>query len=118
MATESSRGQGALGQSECECDCLSRRLAAVCGRYCAACDACQDGSCCGCAYQLGRTRRGECPVFECCIVERGLEHCGLCLDFPCQVFVSHAPPLEVARLYKALRRRAEIGTPAWLDEQR
>ena len=115
MATESSRGHAVAGQSEC--DCLTRRLAAVCGRYCAACDACQEGSCCGCAYQLGRTRRGECPVFECCIVERGLEHCGLCLDFPCQVFVSHAPPLEVARLYKALRRRADIGTPAWLDEQ-
>jgi hypothetical protein len=115
MATESSREHGTSRQSEC--DCLTRRLAAVCGRYCAACDACQDGLCCGCAYQLGQTRRGECPVFRCCIAERGLEHCGLCLDFPCQVFLSHAPPLEVARLYKALCRRAEIGTPAWLDEQ-
>jgi hypothetical protein len=115
MTAESSREHGAKGEHGC--DCLTRRLAAVCGRYCAACDACQDGYCCGCAYQLGRTRRGECPVFACCIVERGLEHCGLCPDFPCQVFVSHAPPLEVARLYKALRRRAEIGTPAWLDEQ-
>ncbi len=115
MTTESSREHAAKGKNGC--DCLTRRLAAVCGRYCAACDACQDGSCCGCAYQLGRTRRGECPVFACCIADRGLEHCGLCLDFPCQVFISHAPPLEVARLYKALRRRAEIGTPAWLDEQ-
>ena len=115
MATDPSEGQESLRESTC--DCLTRRLAAVCGRYCAACEACQDGSCCGCAYQLGRTPRGECPVFECCIAERGLEHCGLCLDFPCQVFVSHAPPLEVARLYKALRRRAEIGTPAWLAER-
>jgi hypothetical protein len=98
-------------------DCLDRRVAAVCGRYCGVCDAYQHGSCCGCGYQLGRTRRGECAVFECCIAERGLEHCGLCLDFPCQVFISQAPPLDVARLYKAALRRAEIGTVAWLDEQ-
>ena len=98
-------------------DCQSRRLASVCGRYCGACDAYLGGTCCGCGYQLGKTRRGECPIFECCILLRGLEHCGLCMDFPCQVFVSHARPLDVARLYKALRRRADIGTSAWLDEQ-
>jgi hypothetical protein len=115
MGTESVKGHGASRQSKC--DCLTRRLAAVCGRYCAVCDAYLEGTCCGCAYQLGRTRRGECPVFECCIAGRGLEHCGLCPDFPCQVFVSHAPPMEVARLYKALRSRASIGTAAWLDEQ-
>ena len=96
--------------------CQGRRLAAVCGRYCGRCNAYQADGCCGCAYQLGSTRRGDCPLFECCISERGLEHCGLCLDFPCQVFVSHGPPLEVARLYKALRRRAALGTTTWLDE--
>jgi hypothetical protein len=32
------------------------------------------------------------------------------------VFVSHARPVDVARLYKALRRRAALGTSAWLDE--
>jgi hypothetical protein len=31
--------------------------------------------------------------------------------------MSHAPALDVARHYRALRRRAEIGTIAWLDEQ-
>jgi hypothetical protein len=98
--------------------CQGHRLAAVCGRYCGACAAYQADGCCGCAYQLGSTRRGECSVFQCCISERGLEHCGLCPDFPCQVFVKQARPLDVARLYKALRRRTEIGTAAWLDEQR
>jgi hypothetical protein len=33
------------------------------------------------------------------------------------VFLSQGPPLDVARLYRDLRRRAEIGTEAWLDEQ-
>jgi len=99
------------------CEYLDRRFAAVCGRDCALCDAQQEGACFGCAYQLGCTRRGECPVFACCVAARGLEHCGLCLDFPCQVFVSHAAPLEVARLIRTLFRRAEIGTAAWLAEQ-
>jgi hypothetical protein len=97
--------------------CTKRTLAAVCGRYCGDCDAYLDEICCGCGYQLGQTRRGECAVYQCCVLERGLEHCGMCLDFPCQVFVSHAPAIDVARHYRALRRRAEVGTIAWLDEQ-
>jgi hypothetical protein len=101
-----------------DCECLRRRLAAVCGRNCELCDAYRDLGCCGCGYQLGETRRGECAVFHCCIAERGLEHCGLCPDFPCQVFMSHASPLEVTRRYRALCRRTEIGTIAWLEEQR
>jgi hypothetical protein len=51
------------------------------------------------------------------VAQRGLEHCGLCADFPCQIFWGCAAPLEVARLYQALRRRAEIGTLAWLAER-
>jgi hypothetical protein len=98
-------------------DCHRRQLAAVCGQYCGSCDAYRDGDCCSCAYQLGKTCQGECPIFTCCVAIRGLEHCGLCPDFPCQVFLSHAGPLVVARRYRALRLRAEIGTSAWLDEQ-
>lgn len=99
------------------CDCQRRKLAAVCGRYCGACDAYQGGICRGCGYELGQTRRGECALFQCCIMVQGLEHCGLCSDLPCQFFASHALPLEVAQRYRALRRRAEIGTMAWLAEQ-
>jgi len=33
------------------------------------------------------------------------------------VFLSHADPVTVARHYRALCRRTEIGTSAWLDEQ-
>jgi hypothetical protein len=92
-------------------------MAAVCGRYCGACEAVASGACCGCGYQLGRSPHGQCLIFECCASERGLEHCGLCLDFPCQVFVSHTRPPDVARLVKALYHRVEVGTAAWLLEQ-
>lgn len=99
-----------------DCEILRRRLAAVCGRYCGHCDALQNGSCCGCGYQLGQTRLGECPLFLCCVIERGQEHCGLCPDFPCEVFVTHAAPAEVSRRYRAVLRRAAIGTFPWLAE--
>lgn len=99
-----------------DCKYHRRKQAAVCGHFCGSCDAYQHRICCGCGYQLGQTRRGECAIFQCCVIERGLEHCGLCLDFPCELFVRQAAPVDVARLYKNLRRRAEIGTLAWLDE--
>jgi hypothetical protein len=97
--------------------CMVRVQAAVCGQFCGGCDAFAEGICCGCGYQLGQTRRGLCALFQCCIVERGLEHCGLCVDFPCELFLSHARPSDVAQCYRNLIRRAEIGTLAWLDEQ-
>jgi hypothetical protein len=96
-------------------DCHRRRLAAVCGRYCGTCEVYVEEECCGCGYCLGRSC--DCDVFVCCVVERGLAHCGLCLDFPCQLFLSHAPGREVAVRIKALYHRAEIGTERWLDEQ-
>jgi hypothetical protein len=99
------------------CEGQRRKLAAVCGRYCGACESYTSGVCCGCGYQLGQTCRGECALFACCIAVQGLEHCGLCPALPCQLFAGQAPPLEVARRYRALRRRAEIGTLAWLDEE-
>jgi hypothetical protein len=115
MGTEPNKGRGASRQSGD--DGLPEKLASICGRICTACNAYQQGTCCGCTPGSSTARHGECPVLACCTTVRQLEHCGLCLDFPCQVFVSHAPPREIARLYKALRRRADIGTSAWLDEQ-
>ena len=100
-----------------ERDCMKRIRAAVCGHYCGNCGPFLAHACCGCGYTLGQTCHGECAVFCCCVIERGLEHCGLCPDFPCQIFLGHAPALEVARRYRALCRRAEIGTEAWLEEQ-
>ena len=94
-----------------------RRLAAACGRYCAACDAFLAGRCGGCASRLDEAREGACPVLHCCIVDKGLEHCGLCADFACLLFLGHAGPLQVGRHYRALCRRTEMGTGAWLDEQ-
>jgi hypothetical protein len=33
------------------------------------------------------------------------------------VYVAHAPPLQIAQRYRALRNRAELGTVVWLDRE-
>ena len=93
-----------------------RKWAAICGKDCGDCPELQAG-CKGCAYQLGLSPSSECAIFRCCAVERGIEHCGLCPDFACQVFLSLDSSLESARRYRSLTRRAEIGTDAWLRER-
>jgi len=93
-----------------------RKCAAVCGKYCGDCPE-ETRGCRGCAYQLGLLPDVECAVFRCCVVERGMEHCGLCPDFACQTFLSLDSALQSARRYRALTRRAEIGTDAWLEER-
>lgn len=101
-----------------EADIWRRRFAAACGEYCGSCGPVSAGICRGCAYQLGLTPAGEeCRIFFCAVVEHGLEHCGLCPDFPCPLFLSSAEPAIVERRVQALRRRAAIGTERWLDEQ-
>ncbi len=96
-----------------------RRFAAVCGEYCLNCPPPASAPACrGCAYQLGITPAGEeCGIFVCAVIRRGLEHCGLCPEFPCALFLSSAEPAVVERRVRALRRRAEIGTDRWLNEQ-
>lgn len=99
-------------------DVFRRRFAAVCGEYCRRCAPVSSAACQGCAYQLGITPAGEeCAVYFCAVAQRGLEHCGLCPDFPCALFLSSAEPAVVERRVRALRRRAEVGTERWLDEQ-
>lgn len=99
-------------------DVFRRRFAAVCGEYCRRCGPVSTASCQGCAYQLGITPAGEeCRIYFCAVAQRGLEHCGLCPDFPCSLFLTSAEPAVVERRVRALRRRAEIGTERWLDEQ-
>jgi hypothetical protein len=92
-----------------------RLSASVCGECCLACVS--HDQCRGCAYQLGLTRYGECAVFQCCAADKGLEHCGLCPEFPCRVFLESAPEDRVRVRIEALRERAVKGTDEWLAEE-
>lgn len=104
-------------------------FAPVCGIYCGACEY-LNTMCAGCGYVEGKpfwakeVPKGVCPLHDCCRNERGLEHCGLCGDFPCKTFLELRDPslsdeafaASLDKRSKALKRRAEVGTEKWLAE--
>ncbi len=105
--------------------------AAVCGLCCSICEYRESNPCGGCLAVEGRPTWVDqvdlevCPLYECCVTERGLEHCGMCDDLPCEQFLSsHDPSLgpeeareDIRRRAETLRRRRDIGTRRWLEEQ-
>ncbi len=108
---------------------IDTNYAPVCGIYCGNCDA-LGKQCKGCGYVNGkpfwavRIPSGVCQFHDCCRNQKGLEHCGLCEDFPCRTFQEARDPAmsdeETQNLLKerqeALQRRTEIGTEEWLLE--
>jgi len=95
-----------------------RALAGVCGCYCGTCGRFAANTCRGCAYELGLTSEGECCVFQCCVAERGLEHCGLCADFPCSALYSRGTAEDVRVRLSDLVERIRLGTRHWLDARK
>ena len=105
-------------------------LAPVCGLYCGRCHHFNE-KCAGCGNETGMPFWTEmmpahiCPLYDCCRNGRKLEHCGLCEDFPCSVFLELRDPsisdeefkASLASRQRELKRRAEIGTLAWLNKQ-
>jgi hypothetical protein len=105
-------------------------LAAACGLYCGDCEYLGEG-CRGCNSALGRPFWTEqfgvavCPLYDCSVNQKGLEHCGLCADFPCQTFDSMRDPSmsdeeaerSLDKKKKDLLTRKEIGTLAWLEQR-
>jgi hypothetical protein len=63
--------------------------------------------CEGCPQRGDAPEEPTCALWVCCVQERGLRHYGLCLDFPCLVFLGHADALTVGRRYQALLRQRE-----------
>jgi len=106
-------------------------LAAACGLYCGDCEY-LEGTCQGCSQVKGRPFWTEqfdmevCPLYGCCVNQKALEHCGLCDDFPCDLFTSLRDPAlsdeeaeqSLQKRQKDLRLRKEIGTEAWLKERK
>ena len=105
-------------------------LAAVCGIYCGGCQYLEQ-TCKGCSAERGKvfwTRLEEipwdtCPIWECCVDQKGFEHCGLCSDFPCSTYLDLKDPsdpkadLHKRQTIESLKHRTEVGTRRWLEEQ-
>lgn len=91
-------------------------MAGFCGDFCGKCPN-LPASCEGCVPEA----HGECHFVGCCL-SRGLEHCGLCEDFPCRELKDFVPDdrPECPQGYHIanLRDRRRMGTARWLDEQR
>ncbi len=107
---------------------LDKNLAPPCGLFCGTCEHLND-NCKGCGHQKGKPfwvslmAISTCPLYDCCVNKKGLEHCGLCNELPCQLFNSfHDPALNpeeakksVISRQKELLERKKIGTKQWLS---
>ena len=103
--------------------------APVCGIYCGDCEF-LGKQCKGCGYVEGKPfwtaemPTGAVSLYDCCRNQKQLEHCGLCDELPCKVFMELRDPSlsdeqfqqSISDRQAALRRRAEIGTDQWLSE--
>lgn len=103
--------------------------APVCGVYCGGCHLLGE-QCPGCGDVDGRpfwiaaVGVTVCPLHGCCYEQKQLEHCGLCRELPCELFLRLRDPEmsdeefeeSLRARQSALRRRAEVGTEQWLSE--
>ena len=88
-------------------------LAAACGLYCGDCEY-LGNRCTGCAqlqgkpFWAGQYGVEVCPIYGCCVDQKGLEHCGLCDEFPCETFTSlRDPSMTDEQFERSLRERQE-----------
>ncbi len=67
----------------------------------------------------------SCPLYNCCVDTKQLEHCGVCNERPCKTFNElRDPSVSNKEAQKALLarqndliKRKEMGTEKWLEEK-
>jgi len=99
------------------------KLVAPCGNYCGFCSYYKgerSPRCGGCRVHKGRPFWGECKLYA-CVTKHDIEHCGLCIDFPCDFFVEHFDPNNPEGQRNAVVRvgllayRKKHGDKKWLN---
>ncbi|MCU0632871.1 MAG: DUF3795 domain-containing protein [Methanolinea sp.] len=74
-----------------------KRIETVCGYSCSDCDH-HGNECRGCGSTRGKpfwtnfVDIDTCPVYECCVIDRMLPHCGRCPDLMCERFTRFKDP--------------------------
>jgi hypothetical protein len=63
---------------------MDQTMIARCGDYCGACAPREKLNCPGCQAAQGQMFWGTCQVAR-CTVAKGIAHCGLCADVPCDL---------------------------------
>ncbi|TXT58159.1 MAG: hypothetical protein BAJALOKI2v1_430026 [Promethearchaeota archaeon] len=100
-------------------------IAAPCGIICDPCPFYleeKEIKCEGCLKNKGDIFWGECKIAKCAI-EKEMEHCGLCVEFPCERIISQYDPNKPKGEQEAIFRvgqlaiRKKIGTKEWLKRR-
>ena len=99
---------------------MSEKLVAPCGTYCGTCtflNRKEKPSCSGCGNQSGHPFWGECKLYGCATGR--VEHCGICEDFPCDLFVNQFDPAhgQKSAFTRAglLAYRKKVGTQKFIE---
>ncbi|MEM1484766.1 DUF3795 domain-containing protein [Oscillospiraceae bacterium PP1C4] len=72
------------------------RIISCCGMVCSGCDY-YPQDCKGCpsiegkAFWLQFTGGDVCEIYNCCVNEKGLKHCGQCSLLPCELYSNSDP---------------------------
>jgi hypothetical protein len=77
-----------------------------CGHVCDICLSYQgkdDRQCSGCLDTKGKPWWGGCKLFE-CAGRKGVNHCGVCSEFPCDIQVGHFDPSNPKGQQNAIMR--------------
>ncbi len=87
-------------------------VAGACGDWCGKCPHFPK-DCSGCEGKKVET----CKILACSAGKK-VEHCGLCVDFPCDALKDFVPDDRLPAGYhvESLRQRASVGTAAWLEK--
>ena len=73
---------------------MEKDLLAPCGTYCGFCPYYikkRTPHCSGCGAHKGHPFWGKCKLYI-CAKDHKVEHCGLCSEFPCELFVNQYDP--------------------------
>ena len=114
------------------------KLAAPCGLYCGVCGvyiAHRDNNikfkerlatvygvsvdhvkCEGCLSDELYVYSKTCPIRS-CTIEKGIEGCHQCNDFPCTLIEDFSFPVEKKVMLRAIPSRRELGTERWMEEE-
>ena len=95
---------------------MNKKFAARCGIVCEGCKFIRENNCGGCRETGGNPFWGECRLAKCSI-EKELEHCGECSDFPCDMLREFAYDKEQGddgKRIEMLEKWNEVGLEAWL----
>lgn len=89
------------------------RIISCCGVVCSECQY-YPGDCAGCpaiegkVFWLQFTGGDVCDIYQCCVEEKGLAHCGLCGELPCERCEQKDPTLSDEENEATFQKQMEV----------